>query len=256
MTVFASRVGIIDWVDLTTPDVESAREFYATVLGWAYQTTDTPMGTYHIALANGHQCAGVMAAEADSPGPPAWTIFVRVTSLAQTLTAVTEAGGEVLAKPFEIPGGAQVAVAADPSGAMFALIAGGPEPGPDEPPLRRDEVGAVAWCELLTREPHAAAGFYDAVFGWQASLDHDTGYTVFRLGEVDVGGLLQMPAEVPSEAPSHWMTYFHVPDANTAAGAVARCGGRVLRAASTVGSMTFAVFCDPLEATFGVITRA
>jgi len=46
----------------------------------------------------------------------------------------------VLASPFEIPGGARVAVVADRSGAVFALISGGPEPGF---PYFSGEVGAV-----------------------------------------------------------------------------------------------------------------
>jgi hypothetical protein len=253
MTTPASRIGTIDWVDLSTPDVDAARTFYALVLGWSFESTNTPMGSYHIALAGGHQCAGLMAADPAASGPPQWTIFVRVVSLEETVSAVTLAGGTILAHPFDIPGGARVAVAADPAGAVFAVIGGGPEPAPGEPALRRGEAGAVAWCELLSRDPHAVVGFYDAVFGWQAGHGQPTSYTVFRLGRVDVGGLLPMPDGIPPEAPSHWMVYFHVPDVAAAAASAERAGGSIPKPATVVEERTFAVLADPAGVIFGVL---
>ncbi len=249
-----ARQGTIDWVDLNTPDVEVAVPFYSQVLGWAFETSTTGMGTYHLARAGGYDAAGIMASPPGSDAPAMWTVFVRVADVAETGAAVVNAGGTVLAEPFEIPGGARVAVVADPLGAVLAVISAGPEPGPDEPLLRRAEPGAVGWCELLTRDPHAVVNFYDAVFGWQPVLDPASGYAVLRLDELDVGGLMAMPAEVPAEAPSHWMVYFTVADVAAASEVAAAAGGTVLRPATTAGPMTFAVLADPAGATFGVMT--
>lgn len=252
----SARLGTIDWVDLNTPDVEVAVTFYSRVLGWTYETSSTAMGTYHVARVGGHDAAGLMASPPDTGGPAMWTVFVRVAAAAETVAAAVNAGGTVLAEPFDIPGGARVAVVADPAGAVLALISGGPEPGPDEPLLRRAEPGAVGWCELLTRDPHAVVSFYDAVFGWQPELDPGSGYAVLRRDGFDVGGLMAMPAEVPPEAPSHWMVYFTVGDVAGASDAAAAAGGSVLRPATTAGPMTFAVLADPQGATFGVMTAA
>ena len=201
MTSTAERIGTIDWVDLSTPDVEAARAFYAAVLGWTYETTETPMGVYHIARVGGHEAGGLMQSDPDSPAPTVWTMFVKVASVDDMVPAVVNAGGSVVSEPIDIPGGARVAVVADPVGAVFALISGGPEPGADEPTLRRDDPGAVAWCELMSRDPHAAVGFYDAAFGWEAAFEPSTGYTTFRVHGVDVGGLLPMPDEMPADVP-------------------------------------------------------
>ena len=245
--------GTIEWVDLSTPDVDAARSFYSTVFGWTYETSESPMGTYHVASAGGHQAAGLMASEPAVPEAPAWRVYVQVDSIGETITAIGTAAGSVLVAPFEIPGGAQVAVVADPVGAVFALISGGPAPEPGEPTLRRPEPGAVAWCELVSRDSHAAVSFYDAVFGWQAVRDHTTGYTVFRLNETDIGGLLPMPAEVPREAPSYWSVYFNAEDISAAVDAVAAAGGSIVKPATATAGVTFAVAADPAGAMFGIL---
>lgn len=255
MATATDRHDTIDWVDLNTTDVESARTFYTAVLGWSYQTSTADVGTYHIALVGGHDAAGLMAAAPGSQAPAMWTIFVRVASAEETMAAVANAGGTVLVPPFDIPGGARVGVAADPRGATFAVMAGGPEPGPGEPPLRRPEAGAVAWCEVLTRDPAAAISFYDAVFGWQPRLDAASGYTTLVRGDHEVGGILTMPPEIPAQAPSHWLVYFTVDDVRAAAARADAAGGAVLRAPATGGPISFAVLADPQGAVFGVMSR-
>lgn len=255
MTTTVQRMGTIDWVDLNTKDVEASRAFYATVLGWTYETSETPMGAYHVAFAEGHQAAGMMQAESEA-SPSMWTVFVRVASVDETISVVTNAGGLVLSPPIEIPGGARVAVVSDPAGAVFALISGGPEPGPDEPPLRRTDAGAVAWCELMSRDPHAAIGFYDAVFGWEAALDASSGYTMLRLHGADIGGLLPMPADMDPEVSSSWTVYFGVADVSAAVAAVIAASGSVLKDRTEAGDITFAVLADPTGAAFGVLTKA
>ena len=256
MTATTLRIGSIDWVDLSTPDAQVACSFYAAALGWTFEHSESPMGTYHIAMVGGHQAAGLMASEPGSGTPSAWTVFVRVASMEETVAAVINSDGKVLAAPFEIPGGAQVAVVADPTGAVFALIAGGPEPDEGEPPLHRAEPGAVAWCELLTLDPHTAVGFYDAVFGWQAVLDAASGYSTFRHGDSDVGGMLPMPEEVPAEAPSHWFVYFHSQDLAATITATVNAGGAVMKPTTTVGPVTFALLADPAHAMFGLLDLA
>ena len=190
MNAFRSRVGSIDWVDLSTPDADGGCAFYAKVLGWTFERSETPMGVYHVASVGGHQAGGVMVGGPPNGAPPMWTVFVRVADIDETSGAVANANGSILAGPFDIPGGAKVAMVADPTGAVFSLIAGGPEPDEGEPPLMRPVAGAVAWCEVVTRDPHTAVSFYDAAFGWQAHLDGTSGYTTFRLGDADVAGIL------------------------------------------------------------------
>ena len=113
---------------------------------------------------------------------------------------------------------------------------------------------AVAWCELMTRDPHAALSFYDAVFGWDAVRDPSTGYSTLRSGDVTVGGLLPMPDEVPPQAPSHWQVYFGTDDLEGSVGEVIAAGGQVLRPPAAVAGFRFAIVADPCGATFGLLS--
>jgi hypothetical protein len=58
MTV-ETRNATIGWVDLSTPDIEGARRFYAQLLGWELTTQRTDMGDYTVASAGDRGVAGM-----------------------------------------------------------------------------------------------------------------------------------------------------------------------------------------------------
>lgn len=250
-TVDPGTHGAPSWVDLNTPDIEGATRFYAELFGWTMTRSESPMGVYFIASVDGVEVCGMMAQDASVAGMPAiWTTFFTVDDVEATLDKVSAASGRVLQPAFEIPGGAHVGVAADPSGAMFAVISGGPRPyGAYLSP----RPGAVGWVELLTRDPVAVAPFYRDVFGWTAVLDDTSEYTQFVLDGTPACGMLPMPPDVPGEAPSYWATYFSVTDCESTQRRCEELGGRVLLPTMDVGGMRFAVLADPQGATFDVI---
>ena len=242
-----------DWVDLTTPDVESAVDFYSRLLDWEIEKTPTPIGDYYIAKQHGHQVAGLMAQSEEMAGrPPMWTMYINVESADVTAARVEPAGGRVLSGPFDIPDG-RVAVISDPTGAVFGIIS---------TPLQHSdkwwfsvESGAVCWVELLTRDPAGAEPFYSTVFGWTSETSDADGpaYTTFSLDADQVAGMMSMPAEVPPGAPSHWMIYFAVDDCAEAQKRAEELGGRVLRATAEIEVGKFAVLEDPQSAAFQIM---
>ncbi len=241
-----------DWVDLTTPGVERAVEFYSALLGWDVEKTATPLGDYYIATERGHQVAGLMEQNQNIAGPPTWTMYINVDDVDETATRVIGAGGALPAPPFDIPDG-RVAIAADPTGAMFGII-GTPLAHSDKWWFSM-ESGAVCWVELLTHDPIKAEPFYTAVFSWKAERDDADmpSYTIFRLDGDDVAGMMSMPEEVPPEAPSHWMVYFSVEDCEVAEKAAVSHGGQVLRSTAEIPIGRFAVLEDPAGAPFQVM---
>jgi predicted enzyme related to lactoylglutathione lyase len=209
------------------------------------------MGEYHVGKVGDREAAGMMEQAPEQRGMPAtWTVFIHVEDVDRQVEAVAGTGGRVLQPPFEIPGGARVAVVADPTGSMFALISGGPRP---HGAYFSFEPGMVCWVEVLTRDPAAAESFYASAFGWKAATDPGTGYTVFELDGEQLGGMMLMPAQVPAEAPSHWSVYFAVEDCEGAAARAAEAGGTVLVPATPYGMGRFAMLADPQGATFGVM---
>ena len=242
-----------DWVDLTTPDVESAVDFYSRLLDWEIEKTPTPMGDYYIAKQHGHQVAGLMAQSEELAGtPPMWTMYINVETVDETAAMVEPAGGRILSGPFDIPDG-RVAVISDPTGAVFGIIS---------TPLQHSdkwwfsvESGAVCWVELLTRDPARAEPFYQEVFGWKAETPDADGpaYTTFDLDGDQVAGMMSMPAEVPAGAPSQWMVYFAVEDCGAVEERVTELGGRVLRSTTEIQVGRFAVLEDPQSAAFQIM---
>src|ERR1700733_11907160 len=74
--------------------------------------------------------------------------------------------------------------------------------------------GEFCWNELMTSDVPKAKQFYKTLFGWD-SEDHDMGamtYTMFKLGDKPIGGMLQTPAEKEGQIPPHWMSYVLVTD--------------------------------------------
>lgn len=249
----AATFGAPNWVDLSTPDIASAREFYRELLDWDFSVTNTEMGDYHVAKVDGHEVAGLMQQGEEHQGMPAvWTMFIYVKSVDETLEKLEDAYGHVLQAPFEIPGGARVAVVSDTTGAMFALISGGETP---DGVYFSNTPGGVTWLELLTRDTDAAAKFYNEVFGWEVAVDDTSGtqYATFTLAGQDVAGMLGMPDVVAEDVPAHWAVYFSVADCAATQKLAVELGGDVAVPVTDVSIGRFAVLEDPQGGAFDVM---
>jgi predicted enzyme related to lactoylglutathione lyase len=78
---------------------------------------------HYILSADGYARVGLNALPADSMRRhPHWLNFVRVTDAADSARKVVELGGRVLVEPRVDRHGGQLAVLADPSGAIFGVM--------------------------------------------------------------------------------------------------------------------------------------
>lgn len=249
--ITAGTHGAPNWVDLSTPNVESAIQFYRQLLGWDVERSETPTGPYFIASAEGQQVAGMMQAGPDLEGmPPMWTVFFNVDDVDKMASHVTDAGGSVLEEPFDIPE-ARIAVVADPTGAMFGLF-GGPE---IEGTWLTRRTGGACWVETMNRDPATAESFYASIFDWKAESETDEyhTYTTFRLDGYPVAGMMRMPDNLGPEVSAHWGVYFVVDDCEAAVADAVKLGGQVLRPTAAVEFGQFAVLADPQGAVFQVM---
>lgn len=244
------RLGTVGWVDLSTTDVEGAIHFYERLFGWHYDEHDAEVGTYVVARVAAGEVGGLMSQPPEqvaSGAPPSWAAFVLTEHLQTTLVRARELGGSVLQSPRSIPGGARVGVVADPAGAALALLQS-PSSGHG---VVWGEAGGVTWVECLSRGPAASRRFYEDLLGW-TSQEGTGGYVVFTRDGERVGGLMAMPASVPAEVPSYWLTYFAVADVGEACTRAAEVGGSVLVPAHDIEEGRFAVLEDPAGAMFAV----
>lgn len=243
------------WVDLGSPDLEAAAEFYAALFGWEVPAAENVENTggYRRATKNGADVAGMMPLMQEGQ-PPAWTSYVSVADADATAAAVESAGGSVVAEPMDVMDLGRMAIFADPTGAVFGIW----QPGTFAGAGLVNEPGTFSWNELETRDPATAKAFYGAVFGWSFE-DHEMGqmtYTEWKLGDAPAGGMADITGRVPDAVPAHWMAYFAVDDADAAVETVKSSGGSVSFGPVDIPAGRFAMVADPHGAAFAVIKLA
>ncbi len=110
------------------------------------------------------------------------------------------------------------------------------------------------WYELMTPDATAAAAFYAKVVGWDAQDSGLPGmaYTLLKVGDAQVAGLMATPAELQAiGVPPAWSGYVAVDDVDAMAARVLGAGGKVLRPAEDIPQVgRFAVVADPQNACF------
>jgi uncharacterized protein len=117
-------VGSVGWMDLTVPEADRVRDFYAGVVGW--RPEPVAMGDYQdfnmVRPGTGQPVAGVCHARGDNAQlPPVWLIYIVVEKLDAALEQVRALGGRIVTEPRGAPGDSRFAVIADPAGAVCAL---------------------------------------------------------------------------------------------------------------------------------------
>ncbi|MDW4551196.1 VOC family protein [Defluviimonas sp. D31] len=249
-----AKKGTPCWYELTTPDPDAAARFYAHVIGWSVADAGMEGVDYRIARAGGTMVAGMMAAPAGAP--PGWIFYVTVSDCDKAAKALTKAGGTVHQAPADIPDTGRFAVAADPQGTPFGLLA--PENGATSTAFDQRQTGHGCWHELMTSDPEAAMAFYGKQFGWKPGdvmdLGEMGGYHLFRHGKADIGGMMRQAPGMPGPDRPFWLPYFGTDSVSAAIGRVSGAGGRVFHGPHEVpGGAFIMVGQDPQGAMFALV---
>jgi len=243
--------GTPSWVDLQTSDQAGAKTFYTELFGWDYD--DAPMGdgaVYSMAQKNGKDVAAI--APLPMPGvPPHWNTYVTVADVDATAAQVPGGGGTTMGDPFDVMDAGRMAIASDPTGAMFCIW----QPKNHIGAYLVNEPGSYSWAELMTPDVDAALAFYGKIFGWKGSNVDMPGmeYTEIKLNDRSIGGAMKPPMD---GMPAAWGVYFAVDDADKAAETTAARGGSVIQQPTDIPPGRFAVLVDPAGAFFSVIKMA
>jgi uncharacterized protein len=250
--------GVPCWVHGVHPDPEAAASFYSALFGWEVENLMPPdhPERYLLCKLRGRDVAAFVSnGPAPPPARPLWGTHVSVESADDAAAKATDAGGTVIAAPFDSPGGGRIAVLADPAGAAFCAWAPRERSGAQVV----NEPGAWAMSFLLTPDPGRAMAFYGALFGWTIESFGDE-ITLFRVPGYE-GGEPEQPVSrevvagmmhTTDGSPSRWNVDFWVDDVDaTAATATAR-GGSVVTEPYDVPGFRQAVLADPQGAPFTV----
>lgn len=241
--------GVPCWLDLGAPDVEAAVDRYGPALGWEFERSGPEYGGYVMCGRGGHHAAGIGPGQPGSP--PAWTLYLATDDCDATARAVERSGGTVLAAPFDVGSAGRMAVAVDPTGAVFGLWQAGDHIGA----ALVNEPGALVWEDLRSPDPDRAKAFYGSVFGYRydAVPMAPGDYTTFALADgVPLGGMGSMMG-APAGTPPHWLAYLAVEDADRSAQLISAGGGSLVTAPQDTPWGRMATVSDPTGAVVAVM---
>lgn len=246
--------GTVTWVDLASKEVEKSKAFYSKLFNWQTDKIEDPQaGGYTWFLKDGKHAAAISPVQGEQQ-PTAWSIYFATKDADKTAQAVKDAGGKVVAEPFDVMGTGRMAVFQDSTGAFFsvwqAIQNNGFEVEPGQP-------NTYAWAELNTRGIDRAREFYKKVFGWDTKIS-DMGnnmgeYTEFQLKGESLAGGMDMTMQ-PASVPPYWMVYFASTDVDASTKKVKELGGKVMVEPTDFPGGRFSIDMDPQGGAFGILT--
>ncbi|TDD02350.1 VOC family protein [Saccharopolyspora terrae] len=243
-------LGAPGWTDLTSHDVEAAREFYTGLFGWRW----VQRCEYSIAFRDDTPVAGLLKPDSDHI-PSAWTLYLECESTRRATERIRALGGKVLVPPTETPGHEMFLIAEDPGGAVVGLWE-----APENAVFGWARAGALCWAEVHTRDASAVDAFYADLLGYRQEQIGEPGgdfdFTVWHVGDQPMLGRSESSRSLPADVPSHWQLYFQVNPDHDADAAVAKAqslGGEVLREPTDSPYGRIAVVRDVVGADFAVI---
>jgi len=260
--------GVPCWIDTSQPDPAAAASFYGELFGWELENVmpDDAPGTYYVARLPGGDVGAIGSQQEGMTGPATWDSYVWVDDADASAAQVTEAGGKVLAGPFDVMDAGRTAVCTDTEGAMFCLW----QPGRHRGATVVNEPGSLNFNILHTHDLDAARKFYGAVFGWEV-LEGAAGtwWVLSAYGdflESRTPGLRERMAEMGAperfeevvaginrdadDRPPGWSVVFAVDDADAIAARATELGGRVIAPPADGPWVRMAVIADPQGAMF------
>jgi hypothetical protein len=244
--------GVPSWVDMGSPDLARAKEFYGGLFGWNCPEGPAEAGGYSVCDVGGKTVAG-LGPQMNPAVPPNWMTYVNVDSVDDTIAKVVANGGAVLMPAMDVMEAGRMAIFADPVGAAIGLW----QPNQHIGAQLANEPGTYCWSELVTTDLEASKSFYRAVFSWDAEDQGPEGgpvaYTEWKVGGNSVGGMMLKSAEMPAEMPPMWGVYFAVADADAAVSKAKELGAAVFMGPMDIEPGRFAVLADPVGAVFNVL---
>jgi uncharacterized protein len=236
--------GSFCFAELHTSDVDGAARFYGDLLGW--KVVNSPVDGYSLFQVDGKDVAGLRRVDRRSSR---WIPFLSVESLDAAMDKALQFGAGVRTPAADTPGFARTSVLRDPTGASVGLWEAHGHQGAQ----LTDRPGTLWWAELMTREVPVAKTFYSNLAGWRAidTLKYGIRYSVFKLGDESLAGLLPIGSDWKVVAPSYWQLLFEVDAADDRAARAKALGGTIFFGPSDIPNAGRAgVVTDPHGAVF------
>ena len=238
------------WADLSTFDIQAAKQFYSQSFGWNHQELGE---SYVLCSTDKHPAAGLytMPEKFQRIGMPSfWMSYIHVQDIQQIVRAAEEHGAKVEIKPQAAPGGGQIALIRDPAGAGFTCYEGDNLGGRDS----AGNFGRMVWNELHVSDLSRVESFYTHVFGWAVRATNDADrYEIYASSSAPkpIAGIQVTSNEIKGDK-EYWGVYFSVSNLSTASKLIEQSGGKIV-AEQPLGSLPAVLAYDPQGAAFYVV---
>lgn len=116
----AAAAGRVVWNEMHASDDAAAAAFYKAVINCETVAIERGIGEYYMLRMNGVDRGGIMQNPADG-WKPSWLTFFAVTDPEAAAARAAQLGGTVLLRPSQEFRNGNIAVVADPSGAIVVL---------------------------------------------------------------------------------------------------------------------------------------
>ena len=164
--------GVPSWVELVTPDLEHATQFYGRLFGWTFEDAMPPGAPepYLVAKLRGKDAAGIVRGDG-----PQWITYIAVDDADATSRRAVGAGATLIEAPADAGAGGRWSEIRDPRGATFRLWQAGDRLGSQV----NNAPGSWNFSDLHTDDLDAGLAFYRGLFGWEvADMGPDADHTI------------------------------------------------------------------------------
>jgi hypothetical protein len=125
--------GNFTWNELSTDDIQKAKDFYSKTIGWVIEEFPMPKGQYWVAKQGDKYVAGITPL-AQGPLENAksayWFPYLEVDDIDKRIAAATKRGATVLRPAFDVPNVGRIAILRDAGGATVGWMTSVPAPVP------------------------------------------------------------------------------------------------------------------------------
>jgi predicted enzyme related to lactoylglutathione lyase len=119
-----SSHGNFCWNELMTRDVERAKAFYTSTIGWTFEAMPMPNGTYWVAKMGEKPVGGIfpMSGPQFDGVPEQWMSYLAVDDVDARIKKATASGASLLQPAFDIANVGRIAVLREPGGAVIGWM--------------------------------------------------------------------------------------------------------------------------------------
>ncbi len=208
------------WTDLSTFDVERAKNFYTGIFQWGF---DVDASGYQNAFFGESAAAGLyeMPEPFQKIGMPSfWMSYLAVENLEKVKAKAKKLGGKIELEDQNALG--KVLLIRDPAGAGFTCYEG------HAPALPHNRIRPSHWCgsELMVSDIGLVKEFYEELFHWVITPAGSERYAI-RTESGETLGAIQVASKEVKGSKEFWAAYFSTDDLDQTFAMVRRHGGKV-----------------------------